>query len=256
MGAVTATLPAEYLLASMGRRSLFDLVAVMAAATAAVIYVVVPDHAPANLVKKEPVLVSLRRIYSCAGFWRLAPLSPSVRPGRCTVSGPHSGSVTSRDWTVARWCNICLPWLSRFASARHGSGLAVEHGDGRLHRGQMALILRWPLPSCIPWAIIAAVGAATIVSFAVLAEHIPRELAGRANGALNVFHTGGAFVLQYATGIVLQQWESQAGRYPEVAYQAGLALNVVLQIAAWIWFLLPRIWMTRAARWQQETSLL
>ena len=72
---MTATLPAEYLLASMGRRSLFDLVAVMAAATAAVIYVVVPDHAPANLVKKEPVLVSLRRIYSCAGFWRLAPLS-------------------------------------------------------------------------------------------------------------------------------------------------------------------------------------
>lgn len=46
-----------------------------------------------------------------------------------------------------------------------------------------------------PMALVAAVGAATVLSFEVLSEYVPRELAGRANGALSVFHIGGAFVL-------------------------------------------------------------
>ena len=41
------------------------------------------------------------------------------------------------------------------------------------------------------------------LSYAILAESFPKEVAGRANGALNVFHHGGAFALQYATGLIL-----------------------------------------------------
>jgi MFS family permease len=70
---------------------------------------------------------------------------------------------------------------------------------------QFALILRLPLPSYLQWAVVAAVGAATVLSFAILAEYFPKELAGRANGALNLFHIAAAFVVQYATGVVLQQ---------------------------------------------------
>jgi MFS family permease len=44
---------------------------------------------------------------------------------------------------------------------------------------QLALILRWPLPSYILWAVVAAVGAATVLSYAILAEYFPKELAGR-----------------------------------------------------------------------------
>jgi MFS family permease len=62
---------------------------------------------------------------------------------------------------------------------------------------------------------VAAVGAATMLSFAILAEHFPKQLAGRANGALNLFHIAAAFVVQYATGVVLQYWTPQAGHYPE-----------------------------------------
>jgi MFS family permease len=105
---------------------------------------------------------------------------------------------------------------------------------------QLALILRWPLPSYILWAVVAAVGAATVLSYAILAEYFPKELAGRANAALNVFHIGAAFVLQYATGVVLQYWTPQAGHYPEIAYQIAFALNLALQIVAWTWFMFPR----------------
>ena len=86
----------------------------------------------------------------------------------------------------------------------------------------------------------AAVGAATVLSYAILAEYFPKELAGRANGALNFFHIGAAFALQYATGVVLAHWTPEAGHYPEIAYQTAFALNLVLQIVAWIWFAFPR----------------
>jgi hypothetical protein len=104
---------------------------------------------------------------------------------------------------------------------------------------QLALILRLPLPSFFLWAVVAAAGAATVLSFAILTEYFPKELAGRANGALNLFHIAAAFFVQYATGIVLAQWTPQAGHYPAIAYQTAFAINLVLQVAAWIWFVLP-----------------
>ena len=104
---------------------------------------------------------------------------------------------------------------------------------------QLALILRLPSPSYLPWAVVAAVAAATVLSFAILAEYFPKQLAGRANAALNLFHIAAAFVVQYMTGVVLQHWTPQAGHYPEIAYQTAFALNLVLQIVAWIWFAQP-----------------
>jgi len=88
---------------------------------------------------------------------------------------------------------------------------------------------------------VAAVGAATVLSFAILAEYFPKQLAGRANGALNLFHIAAAFVVQYATGVVLQYWTPRAGHYPEIAYQTAFALNLALQVVAWIWFMFPRV---------------
>jgi MFS family permease len=104
---------------------------------------------------------------------------------------------------------------------------------------QLALILRLPMPSYAPWAIVAATGAATVLSYAILAEHFPKELAGRANGFLNFFHIGAAFIVQSATGLVLQHWTPDAGHYPAIAYQTAFALNLVPQIMAAIWFGIP-----------------
>ena len=85
------------------------------------------------------------------------------------------------------------------------------------------------------------VGAGTVISYAIMAEYFPTELAGRANAALNLFHIGGAFAVQYLTGLMVQLWPPTDGHYPEIAYQAAFAFNVGLQIAAGIWFALPRV---------------
>jgi predicted MFS family arabinose efflux permease len=74
LGAVTATAPAELLLASAGWRGLFELLAVATAGIAAVIYLVVPDAAAAKASKRS-ASVSLKTVYTDPRFWRLAPLS-------------------------------------------------------------------------------------------------------------------------------------------------------------------------------------
>lgn len=84
-------------------------------------------------------------------------------------------------------------------------------------------------------------GAATVLSFAVVAEYFPREFAARSNGALNVLHFGWAFAFQYGIGIVVGQWPSQEGHYPVVAYQTALGLGLVFQMVGFVWFAAPWI---------------
>jgi hypothetical protein len=119
---------------------------------------------------------------------------------------------------------------------------------------QLALILRLPLPSFILWSGVAATGAATVLSYAILAGYFPKELTGRANGALNLFHIAMAFAVQYATGLVVQQWIPDAGHYPEEAYRTAFALNVAFQIVAWIWFVMPRASLRPPIAWQPRPS--
>jgi MFS family permease len=104
---------------------------------------------------------------------------------------------------------------------------------------QAALVSGWPIPSFLLWSVIAAAGAATVLSFAILAEYFPKEMSARANAALNLLHVGGAFVLQSATGLIIEQWPEALGTYPAEAHQLAMGAAVVLQLVAFAWFALP-----------------
>ena len=114
---------------------------------------------------------------------------------------------------------------------------------------QLALILRLPVPSYLVWAIIGSVGAATVLSFTILAEYFPSEIAGQANAALNIFHIGGAFILQYAIGIIVDFWGSKGGHYPIVAYQVAFTIILCLQVGAWSWFFGTELVNVQRFRW-------
>jgi predicted MFS family arabinose efflux permease len=253
LGAVTATLPAELALTWIGWRELFDVFAALTAGCAVMVYLVVPEAVP---VSSGAASVGLRKVYADRRFWRLAPLSATSIGTAWALQGL---------W-AAQWLTD-VEDLDRAGVVQHLFAMAVALSLGALMLGvvavrlrrrgigpetllgivtavfiaaQLALILRCPLPSYFLWAVVAAVGAAVVLSNAILAEYFPKELSGRANGALNLFHIAAAFVVQYATGVVLQHWTPQAGHYPEIAYQTAFALNLVFQIMAWIWFALPR----------------
>jgi hypothetical protein len=104
---------------------------------------------------------------------------------------------------------------------------------------ELALVLRIPLPSLLPWSIVSIAGAATALSFAVIADYFPREFVARANGALNLLHFGWAFTMQYGIGLVVEQWPSKDGHYLVAAYQAAFGLCLALQAATLVWFAIP-----------------
>ena len=257
LGAVTATAPAELLLARIGWRGLFELLAIATAATAVVIYLVVPEPRSIASASKHSADVGLRTIYTDPRFWRLAPLSAT-----CVGSAWALQGLWAAPW-LTDVEGIDRPGLIRhlfvMAVALGAGGVLLGTAADRLARRgigpealmaivaatfiatQFALILQLPVPSYLSWSVVAAVGAGTVLSYAIVAEYFPKELAGRANGALNVFHLGGAFVLQYSIGLILQRWTADDGHYPATAYQIAFGVNVALQILALIWFELPRI---------------
>ncbi|MGD9920475.1 MAG: nitrate/nitrite transporter [Pseudorhodoplanes sp.] len=256
LGAVTATTPVEALLASIGWRELFLFLAAITAACALTIYLVVPDAPSAEPAVNKETVPGLRTVFTDRRFWRLAPLSAT--------------SIGTAWALQGLWAAAWLTDVERFDRAllvRHLLVMAVALCLGALligwaadrlrNRGislrtllgslaalfiaaQLALIFRCFSSSYLLWAMIAAVGSGTVLSFAILAEYFPKELTGRANAALNVFHMGGAFALQCLTGFVIQAWAKDHGHYPEVAYQTAFAINLLLQIIALVWFSLPR----------------
>jgi MFS family permease len=254
LGAVTATLPADLLLDWIGWRELFGLFAGLTAASAVIVYLIVPEPTP---VASGEVSVGLRKVYADPRFWRVAPLSAScigtawalqwlwAAQWLKDVEGLDRGGVVIHLFAMAVALSLGAILLGVAADRLRRRGVGPEVLLGIVAAvfiaTQFALILRLPLPTYLQWAVVAAVGAATVLSFAILAEYCPKELAGRANGALNLFHIAAAFVVQCATGVVLEHWTPQAGHYPEIAYQTAFALNLALQVAAWIWFMFPRV---------------
>lgn len=267
LGAVTATWPAELLLASIGWRELFGLLAAVTAVCAIMVHFVVPEAAP---ITNKAASVGLKKVYTDPRFWRLAPLSASCIGTAWALQGLWAAQWLADVDGLDREGVVQHLFIMAVALSIGAIGLGIAAGRLR-RRGigpetllglvatifvaiQLALILRLPLPPYVLWSGVAATGAATVLSYAILAEYFPKELTGRANGALNLFHIGTAFAVQYATGIVVQQWIPEAGHYPEVAYQTAFALNVVFQIAAWIWFMMPRAFLRPQVMWQSRPS--
>jgi MFS family permease len=266
LGAVTATLPADLLLDWIGWRELFGLLAGLTVASAIMIYLIVPEATP---VASSVVSVGLRKVYADPRFWRVAPLSASCIGTAWALQGLWAAQWF-KDVEGLDRAGVVIHLFAMALALSLGAILLGVAADRLRRRGvgpgsllglvaavfiatQFALILRLPLPSYLQWAVVAAVGAATVLSFAILAEYFPKQLAGRANGALNLFHIAAAFIVQYATGVVLQHWTPEAGHYPEIAYQTAFALNLALQVVAWIWFMFPRVRADSRKRFTPES---
>ena len=264
LGAVTATVPVEYLLAWMSWRQLFEILAAATGATAIFIYVVVPERG----IVPSAACATLSSVFSDRRFWRMAPLSATCVGSAWSLQGlwasPWLIDVERLDRTslVRQLFTMSVvlsggAWL--FGMAVHyikrkgiGAEAILVVVAVLFIAADSALILRAPLPSILPWSVVAIAGTATVVSFAVIADYFPPELAGRANGVLNVLHFGWAFLAQYATGLILEQWHTIDGHRSVQAYQVAFGLNVALQIAALVWFALP--WRRVCASWMSLTS--
>ncbi|MBX9591699.1 MAG: MFS transporter [Hyphomonadaceae bacterium] len=253
LGGLTATAPAEVVVQSLGWRGLFAVLGALSALFALLILVAVPERAGVAAVSKPDRVVHLSSIICDPRFWRLAPLSATgvatawslqglwAAPWLADVAGLERSAVVQHLSLMA--IAVCVAalllgfaagWWRRAGKDIH---LLLAGVLGLSMLAQLALLLGWPLSTHVTWAVIAAAGAGTVLSFAILPEYFPKEASGRANSALSLLHVGGAFLLQYATGLIIEQWPQTAGKYPVEAYQVALGTALAMQVAALVWFL-------------------
>jgi MFS family permease len=256
LGAVTATAPTEWLLNYLGWRDLFEILTITSVATAGFVYLAVPerDATHKNSTISENLL-TLRSIFCDPRFIRVAPLSATcigsswalqslwAAPWLADVEGFDRQGVASQLFVMALGISLGALLLGMLADRlrRHGvrTEVALATVGVLFVLAQLALVLHLPLPSLLPWCIVSVMGAATVLSFAVIADYFPVELAARANGALNLLHFGWAFVVQCGIGMILAQWPPQDGHYPIEAYQSAFGVSFAFQAIALIWFASP-----------------
>ena len=165
-------------------------------------------------------------------------------------------SVINQLLTMAIGISIGALLLGTLADRLRKRGIATEvllAVFGALFMlAELAIVLRLPIPSILPWSIVSVMGAATVLSYAIIADYFPLGIAARANGALNLLHFGMAFAAQYAVGLIVSNWSPQDGHYPVIAYQTAFGLCLALQAAALVWFVVP--WLVSFFRWLNSLS--
>ena len=255
LGAVTATAPAECLVAAVGWRGLFAVLGGLSALAALAIVAIVPDEdRPSPASPARPAL-NLVAIYHDRRFWRLAPLSATgvgtswslqglwTAPWLRDVDGLDRGGVVAILGVMAVVVSASGLLLGLAANHVRRLGGKTEHvllgTVGLSIAAQLALLLKLPVAAPLSWGAIAAAGAATVLSYAILADYYPKAVSGTANAALNLLHVGGAFAMQSLMGLILHQWPSQQDHYPADAHQCALGVVLLLELAALAWFLAP-----------------
>jgi predicted MFS family arabinose efflux permease len=269
LGAVTATAPMDWLLNWIGWRSLFEVLIILTLTVAGLVYFAVPDHGrdserPATAEKP----LTLRSVFSDPRFLRIAPLSATCIGSSWAMYSLWAGSwladverldrqsVINQLLTMAIGISIGALLLGTLADRLRKRGIATEvllAVFGALFMlAELAIVLRLPIPSILPWSIVSVMGAATVLSYAIIADYFPLGIAARANGALNLLHFGMAFAAQYAVGLIVSNWSPQDGHYPVIAYQTAFGLCLALQAAALVWFVVP--WLVSFFRWLNSLS--
>jgi MFS family permease len=255
LGALSATGPAEAVVQALGWRGLFAALAVASAAVALLILLVVPERKPAIPAAGAP-RIGLLAIYLDPRFLRIAPLAALGVGTSFSLQGLWAAPWLSDVAGVDR--SAVVGHLTLMAAALAASALLLGAAAERLRRAgiptelflagtltvsmiaQLALLLGVPVSSHLLFSIVAAAGAATVLSFAVLAQYFPKEVSGRANAALGVLNMGTAFALQCLSGFIVALWPADGGRYPAEAHQAALAAGLGLQLLALGVFCAPR----------------
>jgi MFS family permease len=255
LGAVTATSPTDWLLDWIGWRDTFGVLTAATLATAGLIYFAVPERAVNLKRAASSRTLSLRSIFMDARFLRIAPLSAtcigsswalqSLWAGSwmADVEGLDRQSLIKQLFIMAIGISVGALLLGTMADRLRKRGISTEillATVGFLFvLAELALVLRMPLPSVLLWSVVSVVGAATVLSYAIIADYFPKEIAARANGALNLLHFGWAFLVQYGIGLIIGRWAPTDGHYPTVAYQSAFGLSLALQAVALVWFAKP-----------------
>jgi MFS family permease len=257
LGALTATAPLEYLLRVATWRSIFvGLGCVTFVAALAIAWRVPDTQRPDNPPGFRRQWAGVMQVVHHPRFWWLAPLGAFgmgsfmaiqglwAVPWMMDVDGMTRAGAADRLFSLGVVVLAGYVSLGMFSArlARVGATPAHLFGAGfTLHTAALAAIVVDVPGSYLWWSLYGLGAAVNVLGFTVLGVGFPKELAARANTALNLLMFTASFLVQWGIGVVAEAARGVAvGDGLRVAFTAVLALDVV----GLLWF--ARGWRRQA----------
>ena len=257
LGSLTATLPTQYLLYLLDWHHLLVAVAIVSFIGSLALFAIVPEKRKAP--KGETLgdqLKGMAAIYRDRLFWRFAPLylstTGSTMAFQSLWAGPWLHDVGALDArSVAS--HLLILSLLQIVSYFLVGFIATELGKRnvpliRIVQIGSAVYICTLTPLLLPtggglWSVILGIGLLSNVNtlcYPILSQYFPAAMTGRATTALNSFFFVGAFLVQFAIGLVIDLIPAtEPGHYPALAYQLAFAVMIALQLCGWAWCLIP-----------------
>ena len=263
LGALTGTAPVEAALQITDWRGVFTVLSVLTLAVAAAIFFVVPDRkAEGGGAGLRDQLGGIGRVYSSFVFWRIAPWAVMTQSTFLAVqtlwAGPWLRDVSGLDRTgvanglllIAAAMIAGFALIGAVAERLSRLGIKPLHvaamGMGLFMVVQALIILEWTALTKPLWILFGFFGTTGIITYAILSQSFPGNLAGRVNTGLNVMLFVTAFGMQWGIGEVINLWPtSPDGNYAPVGYKAGFGLMLALQVISVLWFITASLIMRR-----------
>ena len=254
LGAIASTKPAAILLDHLTWRSLFLWVALITLLAAALIFLVVPEKPSASrsTTSLKTLTRGLRSVFTDAFFWSLVPFALFSFGFGLAIHGLWAGPWL-RDVALLPPERVAQNLLflaigvttGMIGTGCFGSWIASK-GWNLLHGLQIgaALFILLQLPimaglwasSPLIWIAFGLLSPIGTLGYPALASHFPLHLSGIAQTAYNLMVIGGAFLVQYAIGVIIGFWPSGAdGTYQPAAYRWMFLIFIVLQGASLLW---------------------
>ena len=250
LGAVSATIPVEWMLGVTDWRGIIAIMAVATVGVAACIWFVSPDPPPVavrtTLARQARGIADL---LASGSFWRITALT-GISHGTYLAyqtlwAGPWLRDVAGLDRTgaalgmalVTGAMAFSYPILGALADRLAARGIPTASSfavySALFILLQIPLAAGWTGLPLLAWTAFGFLGCGTVVGYAVLTQQAPPEMAGRVNAAINLVVFFTAFAVQWSVGEILNMFQSE----PATGHTIALSAATGLQVLAWLWFI-------------------
>jgi predicted MFS family arabinose efflux permease len=252
LGAIAVTVPLEVLLRALEWREVFYGIIALTIGVSLTLFWIVPERVAARQGETlQDQLRGLLRIGRDPAFWRAA----------LCVAASQLGAVSLVTLWVATWLRDVAAY-SQAEVARALLLFSVAMIAGYIVFGRAADAVLRKRASTVPllaggiaaasfclallalgvrsgalvlWALFFSTATACVLAYPLVARRYPKEMAGRANTALNVCAFVGMFTGQWLVGLILNLWPPTPRGYAPEAYPWALGALWLVQFAGLVW---------------------
>jgi len=258
LGAITATAPTQYLVANVGWRYGFLVLAISTLVVAIIIWFAVPERERERRVGGLADQISdLKKIYGKRVFWQLAPITALSQGTFLAIqtlwAGPWLRDVAKLEAVSVSFTllygaigfvfgNILIGLIAvRLAKKNIPPIVVVTVGMIFFILVQLLVIGKWVAAPNLLWFVFGMLGSVGVLSFAVLSQSFQDHLTGRASTGMNLLIFLSAFAIQWGIGEIINLWPLDVGGgYAESGYRTAFCIALAMQVLALVWLVYDR----------------